>query len=563
MDCTFMTPCAVAGGVGVLSHLLYFIRGEHHKYAHRWITRIFAGITVLAVSVLRVTEYQFLRTLILTILLSTSYFVGLYGSIGIYRIFFHPLRKFKGPFWARASNLYHMCMIRKSDNYLVMKKLHKQYGPIIRTGPANLSINDPAAIPIVLSDRAKCFKGPWYDRSLPLVNLHTVRDKKVHDARRKVFSKAFTPTALREYEERVMVHCEEFVRQMNRLSGKPFDASEWFKYFGTFCLSVYPQSPHNARVCAYIDLPAFDVMGDLGLGKEFHMMTTETNRWIPTLLETSMKHVGPTSPVPWMAPILHKMPWAGKGARAWLEFVGSQVKQRTQKKSDKRDILSHLIDAYDQTEKKDIDYQWLRGDTRLTIVGGSDTTAATLTFLFYHLAKDPSQVEKLRAELEPLLNGKPQLDPKDVSKAQHLNGVIQETLRLHPAIPSGFPRVTPPEGVTISGTYIPGGTTIVIPLYTMQRDEANYANAEEFIPERWYSKPELIKNRDAFLTWNIGTNGCIGRALALTEMRNLITYFIRNFSTVRFAPGEDGTKLVTETKDHFTVGVKPLHLIFE
>ncbi|KMU77556.1 hypothetical protein CISG_01314 [Coccidioides immitis RMSCC 3703] len=475
MDCTFMTPCAVAGGVGVLSHLLYFIRGEHHKYAHRWITRIFAGITVLAVSVLRVTEYQFLRTLILTILLSTSYFVGLYGSIGIYRIFFHPLRKFKGPFWARASNLYHMCMIRKSDNYLVMKKLHKQYGPIIRTGPANLSINDPAAIPIVLSDRAKCFKGPWYDRSLPLVNLHTVRDKKVHDARRKVFSKAFTPTALREYEERVVVHCEEFVRQMSRLSGKPFDASEWFKYF------------------------AFDVMGDLGLGKEFHMMTTETNRWIPTLLETSMKHVGPTSPVPWMAPILHKMPWAGKGARAWLEFVGSQVKQRTQKKSDKRDILSHLIDAYDQTEKKDIDYQWLRGDTRLTIVGGSDTTAATLTFLFYHFGKGS----------------------------------------------------------------VTGGTTIVIPLYAMQHDEANYANAEEFIPERWYSKPELIKNRDAFLTWNIGTNGCIGRALALTEMRNLITYFIRNFSTVRFAPGEDGTKLVTETKDHFTVGVKPLHLIFE
>jgi hypothetical protein len=83
---------------------------------------------------------------------------------------------------------------------------------------------------------------------------------------------------------------------------------------------------------------AFDVMGDLGLGKEFHMMTTETNRWIPHLLETSMAHVGPTSPVPWMAPILHNLPFAGRGARAWLEFVGSQVKQRTEKKSDRRDV---------------------------------------------------------------------------------------------------------------------------------------------------------------------------------------------------------------------------------
>ncbi len=165
--------------------------------------------------------------------------------------------------------------------------------------------------------------------------------------------------------------------------------------------------------------------------------------------------------------------------------------------------------AYNESEKKDVDYQWLRGDTRLTIVGGSDTTAATLTFLFYHLAKDPSQVDKLRAELEPLLNGKTRLDAKDVAKAQHLNGVIQEALRLHPAIPSGFPRLTPPEGITVSGTYIPGDMIVVLPVYAMQHDENNYEDAEKFVPERWYSRPEMIKNREAFLTWNIGEPACL------------------------------------------------------
>lgn len=245
-------------------------------------------------------------------------------------------------------------------------------------------------------------------------------------------------------------------------------------------------------------------MGDIGLGKEFHMMTTETNRWIPPLLEHSMAHVGVTSPVPWLAPILHKMPGAGSGARAWLEFVGSQVKERVEKNTGKKDILGYLVDAYKESPKETIDYTWLRGDTRLTIVGGSDTTAATLTFLFYHLARDPKQVEKLREELEPLLNGKEQLEPKDVSKAVHLNGCIQEALRLHPAIPSGFPRTAPPEGVVINGTFIPGGTTIVIPVYALQHDEKNYERAEEFVPERWYLKPEMVKNKDAFLSWNIG-----------------------------------------------------------
>lgn len=46
-------------------------------------------------------------------------------------------------------------------------------------------------------------------------------------------------------------------------------------------------------------------------------------------------------------------------------------------------------------------------------------------------------------------------------------------------------------------------------------------------------------------------------------MRNLITHWIQNFEGVRFAPGEDGHKLLVDTKDHFTVGVKPLYLIFD
>jgi cytochrome P450 len=130
-----------------------------------------------------------------------------------------------------------------------------------------------------------------------------------------------------------------------------------------------------------------------------------------------------------------------------------------------------LLDDYEKTEKTPNDYQWLRGDTRLVIVGGSDTTAATLTYIFYYLAKDPTQVAKLRAELTPLLNGKSSLDPKDVPAAKHLNGVIHEALRLNPPIPSGYPRLTPPEGITINGTYIPGGTTVVIPLWTLGRCE--------------------------------------------------------------------------------------------
>ncbi|KAJ6184939.1 Cytochrome P450 [Penicillium mononematosum] len=80
----------------------------------------------------------------------------------------------------------------------------------------------------------------------------------------------------------------------------------------------------------------------------------------------------------------------------------------------------------------------------------------------YYLAKYPEQLAKLRAEVEPLLVGRTTLDPKDAGEAKHLNGIIHEVLRLHPPIPSGFPRLTPEEGIVVDGTYIPGGTTVTL-----------------------------------------------------------------------------------------------------
>jgi tryprostatin B 6-hydroxylase len=126
--------CAAMAAAGVATHLLYFIRGDHNRYAHRWITRALTGIAALGLVVLHLVQYDFVRAAILTALFTPSYFAGLFTSIGLYRVFLHPLGRFPGPFLARFSNLYHLYIIRKSDNYLVMQKLHAKYGPIVRTG---------------------------------------------------------------------------------------------------------------------------------------------------------------------------------------------------------------------------------------------------------------------------------------------------------------------------------------------------------------------------------------------------------------------------------------------
>ena len=94
-----------------------------------------------------------------------------------------------------------------------------------------------------------------------------------------------------------------------------------------------------------------------------------------------------------------------------------------------------------------------------------------------------------------------------------------------------------------------------------EADEAIYPRPLEFIPERWYSKPELILHKDAFQPFSSGPFGCIGKNLALMEIRTLTSRMIMKFD-VAFAPGEDGKRLLMETTEHFTLGLGPMDLIF-
>jgi hypothetical protein len=116
-------------------------------------------------------------------------------------------------------------------------------------------------------------------------------------------------------------------------------------------------------------------------------------------------------------------------------------------------------------------HRWLNGDCALIIVAGSDTTTTTLTHAFYHLARSPQVFSKLRKELDAFYKPSTDSEFRLLQEAPYLNGVINETLRLHPPVPSGVLRVTPPEGITINSTYIPGGVTISVPNYSLGRRE--------------------------------------------------------------------------------------------
>jgi tryprostatin B 6-hydroxylase len=92
---------------------------------------------------------------------------------------------------------------------------------------------------------------------------------------------------------------------------------------------------------------------------------------------------------------------------------------------------------------------------------------------FYFLAKDPMLRAKLREELEPIMRGAQGGDPpySELAHASLLNAVINETIRVKTSVPNGGPRITPPEGLQVGDTWIPGEVTIFTPHHIIQHSK--------------------------------------------------------------------------------------------
>lgn len=105
--------------------------------------------------------------------------------------------------------------------------------------------------------------------------------------------------------------------------------------------------------------------------------------------------------------------------------------------------------------------------TKLT--SSSDTTAVSLTCLFFELATNKKACETLQAEIDERFAEGQSIDHASLAKMKYLQACIDESLRLHPPVPSGLQRMTPREGLQIGETFIPGDTIIQIPTYTLYR----------------------------------------------------------------------------------------------
>lgn len=529
--------------LGVALHFFVLRKGEWDLEVFKILTAAAVGPFALAVWQTALHGVTFSSALWRSYYLGGILILGIYLSMTIYRVSFHRLRRFPGPFMARISGFYITGVVfRSHKEYLELDKLHKQYGDVVRIGPSALSIADPRALHAIHLN-PRCLKGPWYQVLAPDTSVQTDRDAASHGARRKVWDRGFSSKALRNYEPRVAHYTDKLLARVESHveDGKkrPLNASLWFNFY------------------------SFDVMGDLSLGESFGMLDRGESHFAMRTLHGFMFMLGIFSHVMWAFRIIGNLPIVGAENVRFKAWVAEQVKKRIENPPEIPDVFSCIIDEYDskpnRTEQERLD---LDADGLTISIAGSDTTAAALSYLFLELATRPDVAKELQSELDAFFQENPEPDANAFSKLKYLQACVDEGLRMMPVVPSGPQRMTPPEGLQISeDLFIPGDTIVQVPTYTLQRDERNFERPNDFIPERWTSNPELIKNGSVYSPFSIGPYNCVGKQLALMEIRNVTCSILRRYN-VELAPGQTKEEFVDGLVDGFTLASPKLDLVF-
>lgn len=97
----------------------------------------------------------------------------------------------------------------------------------------------------------------------------------------------------------------------------------------------------------------------------------------------------------------------------------------------------------------------LERNASVLIIAGSESTATALSGITYLLTKNPEALRQLTEEIRSSFKSEEEIDFVSVNKLTYLLACLDEGLRMYPPVPSGLPRVSPEEGATVSGRYVP------------------------------------------------------------------------------------------------------------
>lgn len=206
-------------------------------------------------------------------------------------------------------------------------------------------------------------------------------------------------------------------------------------------------------------------------------------------------------------------------------IIYSIIRHRRATCEDTGDLLSMLLHTHDEDSSQMTDQQ-LRDEAMALFLGGYDTPALALSWVWYLLSQHPEVEDKLAVELQAVLGG---LVPNvaHLPQLRYTEMVVRESMRLYP--PAWIITREALQDCNIGGYKLPAGTTVLMSQWVMHRDWRYFDNPEEFNPDRWANDLAKRLPKYAYFPFGGGSRICIGSSFAMMEAVLLLATIAQKF----------------------------------
>lgn len=202
------------------------------------------------------------------------------------------------------------------------------------------------------------------------------------------------------------------------------------------------------------------------------------------------------------------------------------IQQRRTEKPMRFDFLAMFMNSCDKATGEEMSDRELLDELMTMIVAGHETSAITLNWVWYFIAKFPEVEKKIHQEVDKA-SYKELPAFEDLQELGYVKQVVSEALRYYPPVWLYTRKAIDDD--MFGDYFIPAGSDIFISPYFLHRNEQFWPNAESFDPERFTEDAIKDQHKQAYIPFSAGPRRCIGDFFATVEMQMHVGLMARHF----------------------------------